>query len=768
MKTVAQASSGTLAGVMRAAALHILSLGGGFFASGGMVLDGLYPYSMALTAGLPREFSASCALGAILGTLYLQIGDFSLRYIAALILIVLSKWVLSELFRPVCSRSIDAAIGFFASAFCGLLAVIASSPAAEILLRYLAESLFCAVGAYFISFFFFITSQSKKIGRFSTDELCAVLFTVSVFLGIFANFKIGFLTPASIVASVIILTAARYGGEESGTLAGIILGFFTGTWSSGLSTTAGACALGGLAGGLLSKKGNIFTAFGYLFFRFLMIFAAGQTDLYIAAELIISTAIFLLLPKSIMTAASSFFSPAPNLARFDGLRQNLVMRLRFASGALTDVSETVDEVSERLRGLNTPNLTDVLSAVERECCSKCGLRIYCYETAKEDTYNALMQMTKSIRRKGFADKEIFPARWKERCCHPDEVAQSLTKHFSAYVAQQEANRRIGEIRSVVADQLGGLSDMLFDMAEDFDKGERFDTEAAARIDSALRGIGLAPHDICCRLDRSGRMSIEICANAAGNRPINKQVICDTVSKICMRKFSLPCISGGDDSLLLNMTELSNYRVEYGAAQLNCEGERLCGDSWQVFDNGRGKTVMIISDGMGSGGRAAVDSAMASGLMRRLLEAGFGFDASLKLLNSAMCLKSTDESMATLDIASIDLFSGQVVFYKAGASESLVRHGKKIGRAVCTSFPAGILRDVSFECTTVRLYDSDVIVMLSDGVCDTAWIDGFLREFKDGTAQDFAEQIADAARRRRNDGHFDDITVLVGVVKRIQS
>ncbi len=57
--------------------------------------------------------------------------------------------------------------------------------------------------------------------------------------------------------------------------------------------------------------------------------------------------------------------------------------------------------------------------------------------------------------------------------------------------------------------------------------------------------------------------------------------------------------------------------------------------------------MLISDGMGCGGRAAVDGAMASNLMSKLLKAGFGIDCSLKIVNSAMLFKSTDESLATL-------------------------------------------------------------------------------------------------------------------------
>ena len=49
--------------------------------------------------------------------------------------------------------------------------------------------------------------------------------------------------------------------------------------------------------------------------------------------------------------------------------------------------------------------------------------------------------------------------------------------------------------------------------------------------------------------------------------------------------------------------------------------------YKYFYDGKGHFIMILSDGMGTGGRAAVDGAMASGLMARLLKAGFGYDCN---------------------------------------------------------------------------------------------------------------------------------------------
>ena len=177
--------------------------------------------------------------------------------------------------------------------------------------------------------------------------------------------------------------------------------------------------------------------------------------------------------------------------------------------------------------------------------------------------------------------------------------------------------------------------------------------------------------------------------------------------------------------------------------------------------------MVLSDGMGTGGRAAVDGAMASGLMSRLLKAGFGFDCSLKILNSSMLFKSTDESLATVDVASLDLYTGKLNLLKAGAAPTVVRRSGRTGKAESSSLPAGILRNIGFDKASLKMRENDIIIMLSDGAASegTDWIREELESFEGGKAQHLAEHLAQSAKRRRSDTHEDDITVMAAIIER---
>ena len=177
--------------------------------------------------------------------------------------------------------------------------------------------------------------------------------------------------------------------------------------------------------------------------------------------------------------------------------------------------------------------------------------------------------------------------------------------------------------------------------------------------------------------------------------------------------------------------------------------------------------MILSDGMGAGGRAAVDSAMAAGLIGRMIKAGFGYDCSLGILNSSMIFKSTDESTATVDIAAVDLHTGRCDLLKAGAAPTLVRRSGRTGKAQSTSLPAGILRDISFDKATIRLRPGDILLLMSDGATaeGTDWICAELENWENGSAQELSEKISLSAKRRRQDNHEDDITVMALIIEK---
>ena len=58
-------------------------------------------------------------------------------------------------------------------------------------------------------------------------------------------------------------------------------------------------------------------------------------------------------------------------------------------------------------------------------------------------------------------------------------------------------------------------------------------------------------------------------------------------------------------------------------------------------------------------------------------------------------------------------------------------------------------------------------MMSDGATESGfdWIGVETEVWKDGSAQELAEHLADYAQRRLDNDHGDDITVMVGIIEK---
>ena len=192
----------------------------------------------------------------------------------------------------------------------------------------------------------------------------------------------------------------------------------------------------------------------------------------------------------------------------------------------------------------------------------------------------------------------------------------------------------------------------------------------------------------------------------------------------------------------------------------CKRDGDCGDCYDCVGLEDGRNVIILSDGMGTGRRAAVDSAMATDLFASLICSGLSCEAALRTVNTALIAKSEDESLATLDIASLDPYSGEISFFKAGAAPCFIKRSGRTAILELPSLPAGILSRIGFSKAGAELREGDTVVMISDGVAadGSEWITKLIRSWR-GDAQGLAEELTAAALSRRKGKKSDDMTAI---------
>ena len=214
-------------------------------------------------------------------------------------------------------------------------------------------------------------------------------------------------------------------------------------------------------------------------------------------------------------------------------------------------------------------------------------------------------------------------------------------------------------------------------------------------------------------------------------------------------------------------ERTNFKVIYGVERCVGDYQQISGDSFSFLQKEDGVFLASLSDGMGTGLNAYQESEKVVDLLEQFLEAGFTKESAVKMINSALILRSDGKTFSTIDISSIDLYSGVCEFLKIGAAASFIRRGNFVESITSTSLPAGIFQKTDMEKTCRKLYDGDMIVMVTDGVLDVLppehqekMMKDIILEHPTNNPKELANYILNRVRQYKNGRFCDDMTVLV--------
>ena len=749
--------------------VQLVYSGCGFIMANGSVFGAYAPFGISMVSAVPFQNVFSSFIGSLLGYIVFSGSGNNFRYIAAMAAVIAIRWTLNDIKKLNRHSFFAFVVCFVPTLATGLAMMSVSGFTAKDTVLYIIESLIGGAGAYFISRTVVMINGTKSLGMLMPQEVACLVLCGCIGILSLANVCIGSLSVGRILAVVVVLMSARYGGITGGAVSGISTGIVLGLSSNAFSFLGASYAFGGLMAGLFSPVGRVATAVAFIISNAVISIQTGDLTTVIQGlyEVTASTLIFIVLPKNAGKFITGVFTSKDSDEHSEGLRRSIIMRLDFASKALSDVSSDVEEVSEKLSHIITPTIDGVYSNAVENVCQRCGMRVFCWEHRDGVTLQSFDYVSEKLRKEGSITAEDFREDFRKKCCRTVEMASSVNKYYENYLASEAAQRRVDEVRTVVAGQFCGLGDILGEMAEEYENYEFFDNENSERICMMLKGLGLVPVDVSCHIDYMGRMTVEIETADIDRKKIKRAVIMKEISSICGRRFDSPSVTAAYGRCRIVLCERPCYDVEIATSQHISGSGQLCGDHLRYFNDGMGRMITVLSDGMGTGGRAAVDGGMAVSIMSKLIKAGLGFDCSLKVVNSALLVKSGDESLATLDVVSVDLYSGDTDFMKAGAALSFIRKDGDMYRVETPSLPVGILPEIEFTYTEDTLSEGDIIVMVSDGATATGeeWIEHIISSWEDKSMQQLADLITDEATARRNDGHDDDITVIAMQIKK---
>lgn len=747
---------------IKAAAPDILSMAlcgiFAFAASNTLLLGKLAPFGVAAAASSRRNDAAAASLGAILGYIFSGNPENNLRYIGAVLITFGAKLVFERFAKGDAVAVLIAGCSMAFSSFGYAAATVISGYSS---MYAMAETVLAAGTAYFFRRTITAFEHKKPVMALSGGDKACVIMTAAIAAASLTGISFGKISLGGILASIVVILAAEYGRESGGAVAGVATGAILSLAFGDLSTVLSGYAVGGLIGGIFAVFGKLGTVLSFTAVRlvFCLLAAENYPDYAPVYESVIASVTAVLIPEKAGKFISSVTLSRENSVSSATVKELVLSKMGYAADGLSDIATATRKVAAAIEHENHEDINFVLNKAADKNCRLCSKSAECWQKRYSETTRAFYEMgaaAKSNRNPVLNDD------FTEKCIRPENIFNDIKLLYKEAAGRNASERKIRSIREIVTDQFDGMALLLRDIAADAADIKSVDKKLSMAVQNVFEGRNIPVFACICYYDSDSCLNIEVSGAKERLKKADIAGITEDISDICGCDMAKPVKRDTENAVRLYFCEKPLIEAQFGESSINAAGEKFCGDSGEHFI-GRGNCAnMILSDGMGSGEHAALDAMMTSGLVARMIRAGFRFGPAIKLVNSALLLKSEDESLATVDAFSINLYTGAANFYKSGAETSFVLKNGMVSKVENCSLPVGILGGAEFEQSCMHLGAGDTVILVTDGVTATGsdWIPSELKSLAEKSPEEIARGIAETAHKRRNDGHSDDITVMV--------
>lgn len=253
-------------------------------------------------------------------------------------------------------------------------------------------------------------------------------------------------------------------------------------------------------------------------------------------------------------------------------------------------------------------------------------------------------------------------------------------------------QKMKESKKVMSSQLEGVSKVISDVARSINKRRDDFDEEKKEIKILCGQKDIEVVDLNLEQSKNGRYTINLYMKTCKDEEECRiYEIENILSKVLKEKIVLQ----KEDCSLKNEQKLckqiyvskDKFNIQIGVSTQKKTDSMASGDSNVQTRLDDGKYLIALSDGMGSGIDAKKSSSLAVKMLNRLLSSGFDKDTSLELINSSMYINSKEDSYATLDVAILDLYAGNMEFMKNGACPTFIKNKKDVQVIKSVSLPA---------------------------------------------------------------------------------
>jgi len=759
--------------ISRRAVTEGLLVLGSFAAARALVFDAAAPFALAYISTFlfrgNKFYAASLLAAAGIFTAFRQ--EFSMKYLLAIVILCAINLFVS--LRPKTGREtaafVQAATAGGAAIVVGFaLNILRGDGLYQIFISTLEGGLIFALGIVLAKGIAAITSTSKR-GALNNEELLSILVMAGILTVGLADIHIWLILLRYVFVILIVLLAAQSGGAAISAVCGMLIGFLLNITGFEYIFFAVLLGVSGFAAGIVRPHGRIFAlvAFSLTDLVAVLYFDPSLLAWSSLLSLSLAGAAFVALPKSFLLNIHTTINPAlaPQGEYIERVREQVLTRVYDIAGGYSKLARTFQDRMQDKAQADISEMKSVETAIQNVCHS-CHKYTTCWETNSAATSAYVSEIVQKGEKRGKLYMEDAPLGFSVMCMHVADFMGNLSAALEMDKLSKQWQQKVAEARGTIHQQFVGLSHVMYEFAVELDCVLNFNKELEDSILRELAKEKIEVENVIVIENTLGKYEISLKRKGGRGHGKYAKHLGDLISRATGRQMELAQERPEGRTTCLVYHEKQKFYIHSGIAKIGKDMTAQSGDSFSLIDLRHGRLVATLSDGMGSGKKAKEGSEAAIELLEELMEKGFKKDIAIKLINSALLLKSVDEFFSTLDICLVDLNSGLAEFMKIGACASYLLRGGEVETIGSWTLPVGILESVEIDTCERYLTHGDIVVMVTDGVVDSIkqqedfWLQEMLENISYRNPQDIADHILEEAKRNYGRNLGDDMTVLV--------
>ncbi len=639
----------------------------------------------------------------------------------------------------------------------------------------------------------------KKV--FSIEEVIGTSLLLTIAFMALGDTAVFGYSVKNILSILLVLILGWKNGILVGATSGITIGVVLGIIGNSEPIMIASYAISGMIAGIFNKFGKIGVILGFIIGNVLLTYVAnGNTvPVILIQEILIASLGLLAIPKGVQINIEDLVSKTKMLPETTGKtveeNKETVYKLTSMSQTISDMAKSYQEAAATIvseEELKEQELSNEKIFIDELRINLEGLEenilyddIYNDKDILKDIFEYLLKEEIMVERelvKIFANHNNYIVGFEEKNKKVEEEVSKITKviNYSYRISKMNFiwKKKMDESKKNVSNQLEGVSEAISNLANEISKNPDEFEDKKQEILTLLEQKEIKIKDISIKKQKSGRFIVDIYADTCDNldgTSCDIKKIGKILNKVFNDKFIIQDQQCGlrENKQKCKFTYImqDKLNIQIGVAKTTKADSPVSGDSNLQTKLDDGKYLLALSDGMGSGPEARKSSKIAIKMLERLLEAGFDKDISIKLINSTLIANLEDDMYATLDIAILDLYKGNLEFIKNGACPTFVKRNKEIQILKSLSLPTGIVENADLTVYDYDLQPGDILVMCTDGIIESnteyvnkeLWVKYLLEDIQTNDAQQIADLILSEAIDNNYGKQKDDMTVIVAKV-----